>query len=94
MKCVNNFQISNNFNKITQMSNLARTPQLNILAVTQVYFFLVKWFILKPLVKLSYIINGKMMGDVKWYQRHFTTRVKWKWLNSVTYKLTKYLMFS
>lgn len=54
---------------------------------------LVKWIVLKPLVKLSYIINGKMMGDIKWYQRHFTTTVRWRWLNSVTYKLTKYVMF-
>ena len=58
------------------------------------YFFLVKWLVLKPLVKLSYIINGKMMGDVKWYQRRFTTPVRWKWLSNVTYRLTKYVMFS
>ena len=62
--------------------------------IRRFYFFLVKWLLLKPLVKLSYIINGKMMGDVKWYQRHFTMHVRWKWLNSVTYKLTKYVMFS
>ena len=62
--------------------------------IRRFYFLLVKWLLLKPLVKLSYIINGKMMGDVKWYQRHFTTPVRWKWLNNVTYKLTKYIMFS
>ena len=62
--------------------------------IRRFYFLLVKWFLLKPLVKLSYIINGKIMGDVKWYQRHFTMPVRWKWLNSVTYKLTKYVMFS
>ena len=62
--------------------------------IRRFYFLLVKWLLLKPLVKLSYIINGKMMGDVKWYQRHFTMHVRWKWLNSVTYKLTKYVMFS
>jgi len=58
------------------------------------YFFLVKWVVLKPLVKLSYIINGKIMSDVKWYQKYFTTPVTWKWLNNITYKLTKYVMFS
>ena len=62
--------------------------------IRRFYFFLVKWLVLKPLVKLSYIINGKMMGDVKWYQRHFTTPVRWKWLSNVTYRLTKYVMFS
>ena len=62
--------------------------------IRRFYFLLVKWLLLKPLVKLSYIINGKMLGDAKWYQRHFTMPVRWKWLNSVTYKLTKYVMFS
>ena len=62
--------------------------------IRRFYFFLVKWLVLKPLVKLSYIINGKMMGDVKWYQRRFTTPVRWKWLSNVTYRLTKYVMFS
>jgi hypothetical protein len=77
------------------MSKLSQTPQLNILAVIhRFYFLLVKCLVLKPLVKISYIINGKIMGDVKWYQRHFTTPVRWKWLNRVSYKLTKYVMFS
>ena len=62
--------------------------------IRRFYFFLVKWLVLKPLVKLSYIINGKLMGDVKWYQRRFTTPVRWKWLSNVTYSLTKYVMFS
>ena len=75
--------------------NNEQNPQLTIpRVIRRFYFQLVKWLVLKPLVKLSYIINGKMMGDVKWYQRHFTTPIKWKWLNSVTYKLTKYVMFS
>ena len=75
--------------------NNSEKPQLTIpRVIRRFYFFLVKWLVLKPLVKLSYIINGKMMGDVKWYQRHFTTPVKWKWLNRVSYKLTKYVMFS
>lgn len=78
-----------------QNSYKPQKPQLNILAVIcRFYFIVVKWLILKPLVKLNYIINGKMMGDIKWYQRHFTTPVRWKWLNIVTYKLTKYVMFS
>ena len=75
--------------------NSALKPLFWVYAVIRrFYFLLVKWLVLKPLVKLSYIINGKMMGDVKWYQRHFTMPVRWKWLNSVTYKLTKYVMFS
>jgi len=75
--------------------NLALKPLFWAYAVIRrFYFFLVKWLVLKPLAKLSYIINGKMMGDVKWYQRHFTMPFRWKRLNSVTYKLTKYVMFS
>lgn len=77
------------------MMNNSERPQLTISRfIRRFYFFLVKWLVLKPLVKLSYIINGKMIGDVKWYQRHFTTPIKWKWLNRVTYKLTKYVIFS
>ena len=73
----------------------AEKPQLTIpRVIRRFYFFLVKWLVSKPLVKLSYIINGKVMGDVKWYQRHFTTPIKWKWLNRVSYKLTKYVMSS
>lgn len=53
----------------------------------------VKWLALKPLVKLNFIINGKVMGDIKWYQRHFTTPARWQCLNKTTYKLTKYTMF-
>ena len=83
------------------MENKDKTPneahseplqQCNV--ICRFYFFLVKWIVLKPLVKLSYIINGKLMGDVKWYQRRFTTPVRWKWLSNVTYRLTKYVMFS
>ena len=80
--------------KIALNFNSALKPIFWVYAVIRrFYFFLVKCLVLKPLVKLSYIINGKMMGDVKWYQRHFTTPVKWKWLNRVSYKLTKYVMF-
>lgn len=61
--------------------------------ICKFYFFLVKWLVLKPLIKMNHIINGKIIGDVKWYQRRFTMPVKSKWLNSVTYKLTKYLVF-
>lgn len=57
------------------------------------YFFLIKWLVLKPLVKLSYIINGKQMGKIRWYQRSFSMPIRWKWLNTITYKLTKYVHF-
>ena len=53
-------------------------PLQQYYVIRRSYFLLVKWLVLKPLIKLSYIINGKMMGDVKWYQRHFTTPVRWK----------------
>ena len=55
---------------------------------------MVKWVVLKPMVKLSYIINGKMLGDVKWYQRAWDGNVRWKWLNTTSYKLSKYVMFA
>ena len=78
------------------MSNEATNPARNetLVIIRRFYFFLVKWLVLKPLVKLSYIINGKLMGDVKWYQRRFTTPVRWKWLSNVTYRLSKYVVFS
>lgn len=75
--------------------NLALKPLFWVYAVIRRFYFLVvKWLVLKPLINLSYIINGKIMGDVKWYQRHFTTPVRWEWLNRITYKLAKYVMFS
>lgn len=81
-------------NKNTQTTELSTKQLLFIDSVMLSFWYdTVKWLVLKPLVKLSYIINGKMMGDIKWYQRHFTTLVRWKWLNSVSYKLTKYVMF-
>lgn len=81
--------------KIAIYFNSALKPLFWVSAVIRrFYFLLVKWLVLKPLVELSYIINGKIMGDVKWYQRHFTTPVRCRWLNNVTYKLTKYVMFS
>lgn len=68
---------------------------LNLFSVIRrFYFFLVKWLLLKPLVKLSYIINGKMIGEVKWYQRHFTGKSRWRWLSRVACKLSKYVAFS
>ena len=62
--------------------------------IRRFYFFLVKWLLLKPIVKLTYIINGKMIGKVKWYQRHYTSPPKWKWLNRTAYKLSKYVAFN
>ena len=53
----------------------------------------VKFVVLKPLVELSYIINGKAMGEIKWYQKKYNGVIKWKWLNNSTYKLTKWVMF-
>ena len=73
----------NKFNKIQGITSI----------LYRGYYFFLKWFVLKPLVKLGYIINGKIIGDVKWYQRHYTTPVRWVWLNNVSYKLTKYVLF-
>ena len=81
-------------NKDKSSNEVHSEPLQQFNVIRRFYFFLVKWFVLKPLIKLSYIINGKMMGDIKWYQRHFTTPVRWKWLSNVTYRLTKYVMFS
>ena len=53
----------------------------------------VKWLVLKPLVRLSFIINGRIMGDKKWYESHFTTPIRSKSLSRTTYRLTKYIMF-
>ena len=81
--------------KEKQNTELSEKEALHIAdVIRRFYFVIVKWLVLKPLVELSYIINGKMIGDVKWYQRHFNTPVSWKWIDSVTYKLTKYVMFS
>jgi hypothetical protein len=61
--------------------------------ISRFYIFLVKYVLLKPLVQINYIINGKMMGKIKWYQRSFTTPVKSRFLNTISYKLSKYVMF-
>jgi hypothetical protein len=57
------------------------------------WYSTVKWLILKPLVKLSYILNGRIMGKKKWYERHFTNPIRYRRLSRLTYKLTKYVMF-
>ena len=74
-------------------NKLVRFKQWILYNVIFSFKLLVKFLILKPMVKLSYIINGKVMGKVKWYQRNFTGDYKWKWLNRTAYKLTKYVMF-
>lgn len=61
-----------------------------------IYFWLVKWLLLKPMVKLSYIINGKSLGTVRWCQRKFNPSkgFNWNWLGVTAYKLSKYVMFN
>ena len=81
-------------NKDKYSNEVHSEPLQQCSVIRRFYFFLVKWLVLKPLIKLSYIINGKMMGDIKWYQRNFTTPVRWRWLNNVTYRLSKYVLFS
>lgn len=58
-----------------------------------IYIFLVKYMTFKPLVKLSYIINGRTLGEPKWYQRKFDGNVRWKWLMTTAYELGKYVTF-
>jgi hypothetical protein len=79
---------------VGKSKGLADAEQCDIHVVMLSFWYsTVKWLVLKPLVKLHFIINGKVIGDIKWYQRHFTQPVRWQWLNKVTYKLTKYTMF-
>ena len=79
---------------VGRSKGIADAEQCDIHVVMLSFWYsTVKWLVLKPLVKLSYIINGKVIGDVKWYQRHFTTPARWKWLNNITYKLSIYVMF-
>lgn len=61
--------------------------------ISRFYIFLVKYLILKPLVQINYIVNGKMMGKIKWYQRSFTTPIRSRFLNTMSYNLSKYVMF-
>ena len=59
-----------------------------------VYYLFVKWVVFKPMTKLCYIVNGKMFGKVRWYQKHYITgRCTWPWLGRSAYKLGKYVMF-
>ena len=61
--------------------------------ISRFYIFLVKYLILKPLVQINYIVNGKMMGKIKWYQRSFTKPIRNRFLNTISYNLSKYVMF-
>ena len=58
-----------------------------------IWYSTVKWLVLKPLVKLSFVLNDRMMGKNKWYERHFTNAIRYKRFNRLCYKLTKYVMF-
>lgn len=60
------------------------------------HFWFVKWFILKPLVKLNNIVNGRFLSQFtkkKWYNMPFKSPCRCKWLNTTSYKLTKYVIF-
>jgi hypothetical protein len=61
--------------------------------ISRFYIFLVKYVLLKPLVQINYVVNGKMMGEIKWYQRSFTTPIRSRFLNTISYNLSKYVMF-
>ena len=53
--------------------------------------FLIKWLLCKPMTKLSYIVNGKSMGETKWYQKEYKGgKPTWPWLLHTAYKLAKY----
>lgn len=52
--------------------------------------FLVRYILFKPLCKLDYIVNGKIIGPIRWYQRPFS--VRWRLLHHITYELAKFVM--
>ena len=72
---------------------LAQFKQWILSVVMFSFKLVVKFLVLKPLVKLSYIINGKVSGKIRWYQKKYNGVIKWKWLNRVCYQLTKWVMF-
>mgnify|MGYP000937051868 CR=1 FL=1 len=73
---------------------LEKKPKFSLNVVMLSFWYsTVKWLILKPFVKLSYILNGRIMGKKKWYERHFTNPIRYRGLSRLTYKLTKYVMF-
>jgi len=61
--------------------------------VNHIYFWLVKWLVLKPMIKIGYIINGKLIGRKKWYQRSWDGKVRNNWIHITSYKLTKHVLF-
>lgn len=57
------------------------------------YIFILKWLVLKPLVRLSWMVNGKILSPVRWYERKWDGHIRWRWLSDYTYWLTKYITF-
>lgn len=73
---------------------LEKKPKLTLYAVMCSFWYrTVRCVILKPLVQLNYIVNGVIMKEPKWYQRHLTTPLRNRKLSRLAYKLTKYVMF-
>ena len=74
--------------------NVDKQKQCDIHVVMLSFWYsTVKWLILKPLVKLSFVLNGRMIGKKKWYESHFTNPIRYKILTKLCYNLTKYVMF-
>lgn len=77
-----------------KITNIDKQKQCDIHVVMLSFWYsTVKWLVLKPLVKLSFILNGRVIGKKKWYERHFTHPIRYKRLNRLCYNLTKYVMF-
>jgi len=62
---------------IIERLRLEKKPKFSLHVVMLSFWYsTVKWLVLKPLLKVSYILNGRMMGKRKWYERHFTNPIK------------------
>ena len=55
------------------------------------HFWFVKWFAMKPMVELNWIINGKYGKSKKWYHSKFNGIPNWKWLSDNSNNILKYV---
>jgi hypothetical protein len=79
---------------IGKSKGIAEAKQCDIHVVMLSFWYsIVRCLVLKPLVKISSIFNGRIMGKKKWYERHFTPTIRHKRLNRICYRLTMYVIF-
>lgn len=70
------------------------TTAPNFKMIKKLYIFIVKWLLIKPITKLSYILNGRIIGKPKWYEKkQFVSPVPYPRVLQAAYKLSKYAMF-